>query len=122
MRLLPPHTAFTSSPSLPNPSAAYPQISRPVWPRTGERVRRFPVFWFRGANMDLGISGRVAMVAAASKGIGKAIAVGLAEEGCRISLCARSEESLESARHDLEGIIGPREVLTVAADVSKGDD
>src|SRR5687768_7614837 len=72
--------------------------------------------------MDLGISGRVAMVAAASKGIGRAIALGLAEEGCRVSICARSEENLESARHDLEALIGPHEVLTVAADVSKTDD
>jgi 3-oxoacyl-[acyl-carrier protein] reductase len=72
--------------------------------------------------MDLGISGRVAMVAASSKGIGKAIALGLAEEGCRVSLCARSEENLEAARHDLEALIGPADVLTVAADVSKTAD
>ena len=72
--------------------------------------------------MDLGISGRVAMVAAASKGIGKAVALGLADEGCRISLCGRSEENLAAARHDLEAIIGPREVLTVKADVSELDD
>ena len=72
--------------------------------------------------MDLGISGRVAMVAAASKGIGKAIAQGLAEEGCRISICARSEDNLAAARHDLEALIGPREVLTVAADVSSRED
>ena len=72
--------------------------------------------------MDLGISGRVAMVAAASKGIGRAIALGLAEEGCRVSICARSEENLESARHDLEALIGPHEVLTLAADVSRAED
>jgi 3-oxoacyl-[acyl-carrier protein] reductase len=72
--------------------------------------------------MDLGISGRVAMVAAASKGIGKAIALALAEEGCRVSICARSQENLATARHDLEALIGPNEVLTVPADVSRAED
>jgi 3-oxoacyl-[acyl-carrier protein] reductase len=40
--------------------------------------------------MDLGINGRVAMVAAASKGLGRAAAEALAAEGCRISVCSRS--------------------------------
>jgi 3-oxoacyl-[acyl-carrier protein] reductase len=68
--------------------------------------------------MEFNISGRVAMVAAGSKGIGKAVAIGLAEEGCRVSICARGEEALRAAQHDLEGYIGPREVLAVRADVS----
>jgi 3-oxoacyl-[acyl-carrier protein] reductase len=72
--------------------------------------------------MELGISGRVAMVAAASKGIGRAIAVGLAEEGCRVSICGRTPETLEAGRHDLEGLIGPQDVLAVQADVSKAGD
>src|SRR4051794_28939379 len=45
--------------------------------------------------MDLGIRNRVAMVAAASKGLGRAIAEALAAEGCRVSICSRSLESLE---------------------------
>ncbi len=72
--------------------------------------------------MELSISGRVAMVAAASKGIGKAIAIGLAEEGCRLSICARSPESLESAKEDLLAYIGPQDVLAVQADVSNPED
>ena len=51
--------------------------------------------------MDLGIGGRVAMVAAASKGIGRAVALSLAREGCRVSICARDPEALEGARADL---------------------
>ncbi|MDR3690634.1 MAG: SDR family oxidoreductase [Fimbriimonas sp.] len=47
--------------------------------------------------MDLGISGKVAMVAASTKGIGFAIARQLAMEGCKVSICARHEESLEAA-------------------------
>jgi 3-oxoacyl-[acyl-carrier protein] reductase len=47
--------------------------------------------------MDLGLNGKIAMVAAASKGLGKAVAESLAAEGVKLSLCARSfEESREA--------------------------
>jgi 3-oxoacyl-[acyl-carrier protein] reductase len=61
--------------------------------------------------MDLGITGRVAMVAAASKGLGKAIAEALAAEGCRLSVCSRTMESR-----------GEGDVLAVQCDVSKAAD
>lgn len=51
--------------------------------------------------MDFELKGRVAMVAAASKGIGKACALALAAEGCRVSICARGEEELEKARAEM---------------------
>ncbi len=66
--------------------------------------------------MDLGISGRVAMVAAASKGIGFAVAKALAEEGCRLSVCARGEEALGKA---CEGLPGSRGYL---CDVANSND
>jgi 3-oxoacyl-[acyl-carrier protein] reductase len=61
--------------------------------------------------MDLGIKGRVAMVAAASKGLGRAIAEALAAEGCSLSICARSAPEP----------VGPAG-LAVACDVSKSED
>lgn len=67
--------------------------------------------------MDLGIRNRVAMVAAASKGLGRAIAEVLSREGCRLSICSRSPESLGAVRQTLGG-----ETLAVACDVSKADD
>lgn len=66
--------------------------------------------------MDLGIRDRVAMVAAASKGLGRAVAEALAAEGCRLSICSRSLQSLESARNAIES--SGAEVLAVACDVS----
>jgi len=67
--------------------------------------------------MDLGIRNRVAMVAAASKGLGRAIAESLAREGCRLSICSRSLDSLEPVKQALGG-----DTLAVACDVSKADD
>lgn len=53
--------------------------------------------------MDLGIGGRVAMVAAGSKGLGKAAAASLAREGCLVSICGRDPKTLAQARTDLGG-------------------
>ena len=44
--------------------------------------------------MDLGLTGRVAMVTGGSRGLGKQIAQTLAREGCKLSICARSQDSL----------------------------
>jgi 3-oxoacyl-[acyl-carrier protein] reductase len=47
--------------------------------------------------MDLGLKNRVALVAASSQGIGLATAEAFAAEGCRLAMCARNPETLESA-------------------------
>lgn len=54
--------------------------------------------------MDMGIKGRVACVAGASQGLGRAVAWGLAAEGCDLAICARNEEALA----DLAGKITER--------------
>ena len=51
--------------------------------------------------MDLGLTGRVAMISGASRGIGKAAASGLAAEGCRLSLCARGRTDLDETVREL---------------------
>jgi 3-oxoacyl-[acyl-carrier protein] reductase len=64
--------------------------------------------------MDLGLKGKVAMVAAASQGLGFAIAKVLAAEGASVSIAARNKESIEAAA----GRIGSG-VLASAADVTQ---
>ena len=66
--------------------------------------------------MDLGLTGRVAMITGASRGIGKAIALGLAAEGCRLSLCARGREDLGETVGELRA--GGAEVVASALDVT----
>ena len=68
--------------------------------------------------MNLGISGKVAMVAAASKGIGLAVAKELAAEGCRVSLCARGAEGVDAATGFVTGALGFVCDVSSAADLA----
>lgn len=67
--------------------------------------------------MDLGIRGKVALVAAASKGLGRAVADELAAEGCKVVICARDRAAVENAARDIASR-NSAEVLPVVADVS----
>jgi 3-oxoacyl-[acyl-carrier protein] reductase len=67
--------------------------------------------------MDLGLKGRVALVAAASRGLGRAIAWELAREGADIAICARGKEQLKRTAAEIAQDTGAR-VLAVAADVT----
>ena len=71
--------------------------------------------------MDLGIDGKVALVTASSKGIGRAIAEELASAGTSLVMCARGEKDLQSAAAAIRSSFGV-EVLEVVADVSKRED
>lgn len=53
--------------------------------------------------MDLGLSGKVALVTGGSAGIGLAIARKLAAEGCRVAVCGRSKSKLDTALRDIPG-------------------
>jgi 3-oxoacyl-[acyl-carrier protein] reductase len=67
--------------------------------------------------MDLGLKGRVALVAASSQGIGLATAEAFAAEGCRVAMCARNKEALNSGAESIRKQHGA-EVLAEAFDVT----
>ena len=67
--------------------------------------------------MDLGLKGRVALVAASSQGLGRAVAMGLAREGASLALCARTAAPLEATAEEIRRATGT-EVLTQAFDVT----
>jgi len=96
--------AASAPPPQPTPRAAAP---------AGADLSR------RSTTMDLGLQGRKAIVTAASRGIGLAIARQLADAGVDLALCARGAAGLEGARKDLEAR-GVR-VVTKPLDVGDGN-
>jgi 3-oxoacyl-[acyl-carrier protein] reductase len=70
--------------------------------------------------MDLGLSGRVAIVAAASKGLGRAVAEELAREGANVAICSRTAADLGRVAIQIQKATG-REIFWQAVDVGKQD-
>ncbi len=52
--------------------------------------------------MDLGIKGKTALITASSTGIGKAVALAFAEEGCKLAICSRSKENLIETSREIK--------------------
>src|SRR5579862_6649951 len=52
--------------------------------------------------MDLGLKNKVAFVAASSQGLGKSVALELAQEGARVIICGRNPENLEKTKQEIE--------------------
>jgi 3-oxoacyl-[acyl-carrier protein] reductase len=71
--------------------------------------------------MDLGLKDRVAIVAASSQGLGKAVALGLAREGAKLALCARTAATLEATAEEIRRETGA-DVFTHAFDVTVYED
>jgi NAD(P)-dependent dehydrogenase (short-subunit alcohol dehydrogenase family) len=67
--------------------------------------------------MDLGLSGKRALVTGGSMGIGKAVALALAAEGCRVAIAARGREALAQAAKEIGA-----DALTVPADCTQPED
>ena len=67
--------------------------------------------------MDLGLKDKVANVTGSSRGIGRSIALGLADEGCNLVICARGEGALHETAQDIRD--KEVDVVAVAADVTK---
>ncbi len=71
--------------------------------------------------MDFGIKGKVALVTAASKGLGRGSALALAGEGCRVAICARTRTDVDQAAKEIAGQTGA-EVVPFVADVARPDE
>lgn len=72
--------------------------------------------------MNLGITGRTAIVAAASAGLGRAVAEALAAEGARVFMFSRGQEAVESAARSISEATGNREVYALVADATVAAD
>jgi 3-oxoacyl-[acyl-carrier protein] reductase len=68
--------------------------------------------------MDLGLKGKVAIVGGASKGLGRACAEVLAEEGARVAVCSRSQKDLDKAAQEIRDGTGS-DVLAFAGDLDR---
>src|ERR1700752_3637422 len=66
--------------------------------------------------MELGLRGKVAMVAGASRGLGYAVAEALAREGARVSIASRDEQAIKAAAARIGG-----DVLAVPVEVRSAD-
>lgn len=71
--------------------------------------------------MDLGLKNKVAIVAAASKGLGRAVALELAAEGSKIAICSRSREQVHQTAEYIHAETGA-EVYYEQADVTRPDE
>jgi 3-oxoacyl-[acyl-carrier protein] reductase len=71
--------------------------------------------------MDLGLRNKVALVAASSQGLGRAVAEELATEGASLVMCGRNTAAVENAATEIEQRTGI-EALAISADVSRPDD
>jgi 3-oxoacyl-[acyl-carrier protein] reductase len=67
--------------------------------------------------MNLALKGKVALVTGGNRGIGKSIALTLAEEGCNVAICSRGQKALNETAEELRG--KNVAVLAVATDVTK---
>ena len=71
--------------------------------------------------MDLGIHGKIALVTASSRGLGRGCGEQLAAEGCRVAICSRDSAAATLAAEEISNKTGA-DVLGVAADMSKAED
>src|SRR5688572_4513280 len=71
--------------------------------------------------MDLGLKGKIAAVAAASQGLGRAVAAELAREGARVAICGRHDDTLRAAVDEIRRSTHG-DVHGVVADIARGPD
>lgn len=68
--------------------------------------------------MDLGIKGKTALVAASSRGLGKAVAMRLAMEGARVVVCARNSADVDACVEEIRSAAGKDSAIGMSGDVT----
>ena len=86
----------------------------------GKNTLSFSIISDKFSHMDLNLKNKVAIVLAASKGLGKAIALSLATEGARVIIGSRDEELLAETADEIFALTGNR-VIALTVDVSDVD-
>src|SRR5256885_1863178 len=71
--------------------------------------------------MDLGLKGKIALVAAASRGLGRAVAEEFATEGATLVICSRKAETIDQTANEITAATGA-EILALPCDVSQAAD
>lgn len=70
--------------------------------------------------VDFGLTGKTALVGGASRGIGRAVAIALAREGCNVAVCARTPDALEAMAEEIRQETGVQ-VLAKACDMAEAE-
>jgi len=71
--------------------------------------------------MDLGLKGKVALIAGGSQGLGRAVALEMAREGAKVAVCALDDPNLPEAAKIIKKETGV-DIYTIPADVSKEEE
>ncbi|MEK7778230.1 MAG: SDR family NAD(P)-dependent oxidoreductase [Chloroflexota bacterium] len=73
--------------------------------------------------MDMGLSGKVAIITGGSRGLGRHAALTLAREGCNVAICARGQETVDRTVAELQGLgvraLGVQADVTIPADATR---
>src|SRR5207253_8432350 len=98
-------------------------FSPPSNPVAGCRIGRPPDLFRqdRRTPMDLKLNGKTAFVTGGSEGIGKGIALALAQEGVDVAICVRRKEPLEAAAAEISKATG-RKIVAIPADLRQDAD
>lgn len=71
--------------------------------------------------MDLGLKDKVALVAASSQGLGKAVAMAMAKEGAKVVICSRNQDRLNSAQEEIQKAVNSQ-ITAIKADLTNKED
>src|SRR5699024_6428164 len=85
-------------------------------------VSVFSIYFTGGKDMDLKLQGKSVLVTAASRGLGKAIAMEYVNEGANVLIGSSNEENLQQAVRDIKEATGKENIAYTVCDMKKKED